>query len=33
MEFELEFYETANGRWPVREFLLETKASYEKGEL
>src|SRR2546421_10652149 len=27
MEFELEFYETANGRWPVREFLLEIKAS------
>ena len=27
MEFEVEFYETANGRVPVREFLDELKAS------
>jgi len=27
MEFTVEFYETANGRSPVREFLLELKAS------
>jgi phage-related protein len=27
MEFEVIFYETANGRVPVREFLLELKAS------
>jgi hypothetical protein len=27
MEFTVEFYETAGGRSPVREFLLELKAS------
>jgi phage-related protein len=27
MEFEVEFYETVNGYSPVREFLLELKAS------
>jgi phage-related protein len=27
MEFELEFYKTVNGHSPVREFLLELKAS------
>ena len=27
MEFEVEFYETANGRVPVREFLDELKTS------
>ena len=27
MEFTLEFYESANGRLPVQEFLLELKAS------
>ncbi|MGP8201367.1 MAG: type II toxin-antitoxin system RelE/ParE family toxin [Limisphaerales bacterium] len=27
MEFEVEFYETVNGHAPVREFLLELKAS------
>src|ERR1700690_2984756 len=27
MEFELEFYKTMNGHSPVREFLLELKAS------
>ena len=27
MEFTVEFYETANGRSPVQEFLLELKAS------
>jgi len=27
MEFEVEFYETMNGLSPVREFLLELKAS------
>jgi len=27
MEFTIEFYETATGRSPVREFLLELKAS------
>ncbi len=27
MEFEVEFYETVNGHSPVREFLLELKAS------
>ncbi len=27
MEFEIEFYKTANGVSPVREFLLELKAS------
>ena len=27
MEFTVEFYETANGRSPAREFLLELKAS------
>ena len=27
MEFEVEFFETVNGRVPVREFLLELKAS------
>jgi len=27
VEFTVEFYETANGRSPVREFLLELKAS------
>ena len=27
MDFTIEFYETANGRSPVREFLLELKAS------
>jgi phage-related protein len=27
MEFEVEFYESANGRVPVRDFLLELKAS------
>jgi phage-related protein len=27
MEFEVIFYETANGRVPVREFLLELKVS------
>src|SRR6267378_695007 len=27
MEFTVEFYETANGRSPVREFLDELKAS------
>ncbi len=27
MEFEVEFYETVSGRSPVREFLLELKAT------
>ena len=27
MEFEVEFYKTVNGHSPVREFLLELKAS------
>src|SRR5438876_12320680 len=27
MEFQVEFYETVNGHSPVREFLLELKAS------
>jgi phage-related protein len=27
MEFSVEFYETAGGRSPVREFLMELKAS------
>ena len=27
MEFEIEFYKTASGHSPVREFLLELKAS------
>lgn len=27
MDFAVEFYETASGRCPVREFLLELKAS------
>ena len=27
MEFIIEFYETDTGRWPVREFLDELKAS------
>ncbi len=27
MEFDVEFYKTANGHSPVREFLLELKAS------
>ncbi len=27
MEFDVEFYETENGHSPVREFLLELKAS------